>query len=121
MTDFSDWIELDLKLKTNKIHLNGFAFGNDSTYNYLNIFKNQKAVDNEIAEILPQTTAYLMHIGLSDFSMYRENLKKYLSKNNKLFEYEQNIRKINNTYSCDIENDLLYWINGDIALSISEF
>ena len=67
LLNIADWTELDMKLKTNGILITGFTSSNDSSNNYLNIFKNQDPVNSDIEEIIPSSISAFESYGISDY------------------------------------------------------
>jgi len=55
--NFANWAGLDLKIKKDFIMLNGFSFSEDSSNNYIDIFKNQNPRKLSIASIIPAETS----------------------------------------------------------------
>lgn len=117
---FGNWSELDLILRPNGFSMNGFTYANDTTNNYLNIFKDQKPQSIEIDAIAPQNTALMLFMGLSDFEGYYNRYKTYLERNNKLFEYNRDLEKTNNACGCDLNDGIASWIGNEMALIITE-
>lgn len=120
LSAFASWSELDLLLKPNALSFEGFTYSNDTINNYLNIFLNQQPEDVEIPTILPENTAILIEMGISNPEGFLKDYRTYLSKNNRLFEYEQELEGINNSCNCDINELMLSWLGNEIALAIGE-
>lgn len=120
ISNLANWTEIDMDIKASSISLNGYTFSNDSSENYMNVFKNQRPQSIEMIDILPKNTATIIHNGYSDFKQFRKDYITYLEKNNILFDKGIKIKELNHEYGIDIENDFLSWIEHETALVLTE-
>lgn len=120
LQNFSDWFELDFKLRPNYLMLNGFTFSNDTLNNYLNIFKEQKTQPIEITKIIPHTTCFVHSIALSDVPLFYENYKNHLSKEDRINHRLRLIQHFNDSFKTTIEEEVFSWVGNEIALVITE-
>ena len=70
---------LDIKIDQKNISLSGFTISN-KTNDFLSIFNNISSGSFLMTEIIPNETAYLNHISVSDPGQFAKNLDKYLEK-----------------------------------------
>ena len=120
ISNIATWAEVDLDLVPNAIKLNGYTYANDSVNNYLNAWAHQKSIEPTMLKMLPQNISTLIHLGYSDFELFRKDYRIYLEKNNKLFEYGAAIKLTESKYNIDFTTDFLDHINDEIALAMTE-
>lgn len=120
LNDIANWAEIDLTLKPNSFSFNGFTYSNDSTNNYMNIFKDQKPQKIELLNILPTNTSFIFELGISDFAKFQKGYKTYLEKNNKLFEFGAKLKLLESTYGFSAQNDFYNWFDNELALIYTE-
>ena len=120
LSNMANWAEVDLNLVPNAIKLNGYTYANDSVNNYLNAWQNQESAKPTILQMLPQNISTFIHLGYSDFDLFRKNYETYLEKNNKLFEFGAAIKLTETKYNINFTTDFLNHINNEMALVISE-
>jgi len=120
LSNMANWAEVDLDLVPNAIKLNGYTYANDSVNNYLNAWANQESKKPTILQMLPQNISTFIHLGYSDFDLFRKNYETYLEKNNKLFEFGAAIKLTETKYNINFTTDFLNHINDEMALVISE-
>ena len=120
LSNIANWAEVDLDLVPNAIKLNGYTYANDSVNNYLNAWHNQESKKPAILQMLPQNTSTFIHLGYSDFDLFRKDYRTYLEKNNKLFEFGTAIKLTETKYNINFTSDFLNHINDEMALAISE-
>lgn len=116
LENFADWTALDLKIKPNLLMLNGFTFTNDSLNKFLNFFKGQKPQEPEFTDIIPANTAAFIHFGFSNFSAFYRELNAHPDNN----ERDKKINLINKECLCDIEKDILSWVENEMAILITQ-
>ena len=119
LSNLANWTELDLKIKSNSLMLNGLTFSNDSLPRFLNLIDNQKPQDIDMVEILPDNTAVLNYFGVNDFNKYYEDYKAYLGVINELYDYSEVITKAEEKYGLDVQKDLIALFANEFAQSTS--
>ncbi|MGQ0828232.1 MAG: DUF3352 domain-containing protein [Bacteroidota bacterium] len=120
LSDFADCSGWDITIKPNALMMNGFTQANDSSINFLNLFRKQKPQEIELTKIIPSKTAMLLFFGISNIKSFHYDYKKYLSAKLRSQNYEQYIDEINKKYRINIERSLLEWIDNEMALVITE-
>ncbi|MBL4625428.1 MAG: hypothetical protein JKY42_09860 [Flavobacteriales bacterium] len=120
LSNLANWAEVDLDLVPNAIKLNGYTYANDSVNNYLNAWAHQKPKKPTMLNMLPKNISTFIHLGFSDFSLFRKDYKIYLEKSNKLFEYGAAIKLTEAKYGINFTSNFLDHINDEMALAITE-
>lgn len=80
ISSFADWISVDLSTNSNKTLFSGITIANDSTNNFINLFKNTTPVSENIANISPINTDAVIAFSFNDYQSFATNQKKYLDK-----------------------------------------
>ena len=109
-----------MEINPKNVFLTGYTYSNDSLNNYLNVFNNQKPQKIEVFDILPQSTAIILHSGFNDFPQFRKDYRAYLEKNNLLFDHGFVIKELDIKYGFNLRKDFLNWIKYEIAFVITE-
>ena len=77
---FADWISVDLSTNSNKTSFSGITITNDSTDNFINLFKNTVPVTEGVSRISPANTDAIISFSFNDYEVFATNQKKYLDK-----------------------------------------
>lgn len=77
---FTHYSAFDTEISQDHILLNGITMANDSTNSLINIFKNTKPQDTQIAKIAPSNFDYLMSFTFDSFTTFKSNLDAFNSK-----------------------------------------
>ena len=109
---FSDWMELDVSPDEDEVFLSGITTTKDSIGSFLGVFKNQKAREITIDEMLPSATSFSVSYGIESFPKYYRSYTEFLRKHGKFkkFEIAQEAYKID-------KNDLFYsWVGNQFSI-----
>ena len=117
---FSQWTELDVKIKSNYLMMNGFSLSPDSLNQYLSLFSEQKPQEMDAARVISSRTATVIHFGFSNYKGFRNRYTAYLEKTNQLTTYKAFVDEAQQTYGRDVEEDLLSWLEYELALYVLE-
>ena len=117
---FSQWTELDFKLRANYLMLNGFSVASDSTNNYLSVFEGQKPQKITLPAILPQNTAFISELLVSNPIQYFERHKAQLQKLGIYANRKEKTDQFNDSLKTNIEEEVLSWFGNQAALVITE-
>lgn len=117
---FSSWSELDITIKPNTLSLNGFTYSNDTVFNFINAFADQKPEHHDVVKVLPSNTATFLHFGMSNFKGLMKNYKQFLATDSGLDQYQLKIQRLNENYGIDIDNHFLSWIENEVAFAVLE-
>ncbi|MBL4652582.1 MAG: DUF3352 domain-containing protein [Flavobacteriales bacterium] len=120
LTNIANWAEIDLDLVPNAIRLSGYTYANDSANNYLSAWTHQKPQKPTMLKMLPKNISTFIHLGFSDFKLFRKDYKIYLEKNNKLFEYSTALKLVEAKYHINFTTQFLDNIDDEMALAITE-
>ena len=120
MSNFAQWISMDLNLKNDIITMNGFSYSIDSLHDYLSIFKNQKAPKIELTSLMPINTAFFSYIGVNDGVKYLNDLKQYNRSLNLNDAQDKQLRGLESKYGIDLGYFFKSWIGSEIASVITE-
>ena len=109
---FSDWMELDVSPDEDEVFLSGITTTKDSIGSFLGVFKNHKAREITIDEMLPSATSFSISYGIESFPKYYRSYTEFLRKHGKLkkFEIAQKAYKID-------KDDLFYsWVGNQFSI-----
>lgn len=116
---FAEWSELDLIVKSNGLLLNGYSYAQDSLGGYLTVMDNQNSQNIDVIDILPSSTAFFLHYGISDYKSYDAAYQNYLRVRNKLSSRNQENETLKSA-GIDINGLLEKHLVGEVAMCISE-
>ncbi|MES2140707.1 MAG: DUF3352 domain-containing protein [Bacteroidota bacterium] len=122
LADFADCSGWDATIKPNALMLNGFTQANDSSTNFLNIFKDQKPQEIELTKVIPSKTALMLWFGVENIKTFHRNYKKYLKSlsQGRAQAYGQYIESLDEKYDINIEKSMLEWMGSEMALVVTE-
>ncbi len=76
--EFADWLGVDIAAGQANLSLNGICFANDSTKNFVNLFKGTSPLPNSIVSKAPQGADAILSYAFNDFSTFIKNQTAYL-------------------------------------------
>lgn len=117
---FSNWMAYDLMVKPNALLLNGFIHCFDSTYQYLNRFEGQSPQEAEVLQYLPPNTAFLYHIGVSDFQSYYGALVQEAEANNRAFGRNKALQNLTDSLGADLIDGFKTLTQNELGVFITE-
>jgi len=88
------WTGLDLNLKPQEILLNGYTILHDTTADFLNILRNQKASGMTLPDNFPYDTKSFKHLSISDYESYFKAWKAYLKTTESWKENEKYFKQV---------------------------
>ncbi len=112
------WSELDVFVKNNMLSLNGYSTTGAGNESYMSIFKSQKPQVVKIPDYLPQRTVMFQDVCFENYATYYNRLKKYLKDNNKIAEFDAQLKQLNTTLNINIEDDFNTWMGNEFAVAI---
>lgn len=113
---FANWSEFDVNIDKESIMLNGFTQSNDSSNNYLNIFKGQSPGKLKIAEVLPSNSSVLLSLNLSDIELFSEKQAEYIDRKGQREVYDKWFKQFEDKYDFNLQEALLNIVEEEIAL-----
>ncbi|WP_422083562.1 ribonuclease HII [Ulvibacterium sp.] len=78
ITGFSDWLSLDIDLQLDQINLRGISMVQDSTQNYLDLFKDTTPLANTIQNFAPKNARAILSYTFHDYEIFAKNKRGYL-------------------------------------------
>lgn len=79
LSNFSDWILVDVDANQNHLHLNGISLVQDSVNNYLNLLKGTNPLANTTPAFAPRTADAILSYTFDDYSKLAVNQQHYLN------------------------------------------
>lgn len=116
LNNFASWCELDMIFKSDEILLNGYSDVSDSALQFLGIFKESPPQKIELTHIIPFNTNLLLWFGYDDFIKINNKLEDFLREEKRFDNHYNDILRINNKYSTNIEKNVYSWIGNEAAL-----
>ena len=101
LNNINEWVAADMKLKNDKIILNGYNLINYNLSNYSDILNNQDAETINAFKFIPDNTNILFSLGFNKAQKLLSNNNKLLENNNKAWESDKYKREIQNLYKFD--------------------
>ena len=117
---FGNWSEVDLNIDKQSIFLNGFTQSNDSSNNYLNIFKGQSSGSLNVKEILPSNTSVIMSMNLSDFDLFIEKQALFLERKGQKESNDEWFSSFKAKYNFDIQEALHNIVENEITQAFTK-
>ncbi|MBK9672226.1 MAG: hypothetical protein IPO70_08225 [Bacteroidetes bacterium] len=117
---FANWSSLDIKPKGNAYLLTGFSYSNDSSSNYLNLYKNQEAQDIELTEHIPASAAYVHWTGLSDVNLFFKQYENYINNSPANFNRQQVASNFYKKFGINAATFFKQWMGNQFAYVITE-
>ncbi|NQZ42884.1 MAG: ribonuclease HII [Flavobacteriaceae bacterium] len=105
-----DWLAIDLSASQRDFGFNGVAVANDSTQNFINLFKGTKPLPHNAPSIAPDNTEKLISFTFDDYGVYFNNQKRLLDHT-----------KVMDTLFSTIEEVGVLRINGQKAVSLHSY
>lgn len=119
LESFAGWTELDIIAKSNGILLNGYSHAIDSMGGFLTVFDNQTSQNIDVLDVLPASTSFLLHYGISDYKSYDVAYQNYLMVRNKLNSRNQALETLKSA-GVNTSELLAKHMVGEVAMCISE-
>jgi hypothetical protein len=80
ISNFSDWINLDLDIAQDHLNFTGISMANDSLKHFTNLFKNTGARTNTIASFAPLAAETIISYTFDDYGTFAKNQQRYLDR-----------------------------------------
>lgn len=81
LSQFSDWISLDLNAGPSRLNLSGISVANDSVWNYVDLLANTKPLTPITPTLAPGTIDALTSYTFDDYRTFARNQNAFLSRN----------------------------------------
>ena len=115
ISKFSEWSAMDVKIKNDVILANGLSVFDNSISNFTDIFKNQRAQDLDILNIIPDNTTQLFAITFNNQNKLYIKKNKLLQNSNKFWSWEKNRESISREYNLNY-NEFINEINNEAGI-----
>ncbi len=106
------WTEFDLIVKKNQLLFNGYTSTDNS---FLEIFKNELAVETKIATVLPEKTIMFTNVNFSGYATYYSNYKEYIKRNGNAVNYDKELNKLNLMVKFNLRDNFIRWMGKSYA------
>lgn len=117
---FANWSVLTMSLDQEHLDINGVTFTDDSLFQFLDLFKSQAPLENDMSALMPLNTAFAMQLNISDYSRFNTDLTEYLQNTGTLEEYSAYVDSIENRYKISITDKLMPQIGPTAVMAIHE-
>ncbi|MDT0540633.1 DUF3352 domain-containing protein [Croceitalea sp. P059] len=77
---FANWVAVDFTTNQNALTLSGVALANDSTKNFINLFKGTTPLANGISQIAPKNADGFVSYAFGNYEVFLNNQKSYLDQ-----------------------------------------
>ncbi|MFL2574763.1 MAG: hypothetical protein ACJ0QC_03200 [Flavobacteriales bacterium] len=101
LKSLNNWVAADLKIKNNKIIMNGYNLIDYKLSNFSDILNSQKSTSLKSNKFIPNNINYLFSIGFDNANKLFSNSNKYLENKNQIWETEKNRKRITSEYNFD--------------------
>ena len=101
LNSLNNWVAADLKIKNNKIIMNGYNLIDYKLSNFSDILNSQKSTTLKSNKFIPDNINYLFSIGFDNANKLFSNSNKYLENKNQIWETEKNRKRITSEYNFD--------------------
>ena len=101
LSSLNNWVAADLKIKNNKIIMNGYNLIDYKLSNFSDILNSQKSTSLKANKFIPNNINYLVSIGFDNANKLYSNSNKFLENKNQIWETEKNRKKITSEYNFD--------------------
>jgi hypothetical protein len=105
-----------MNFKSDALMFNGLSSTEVASKNYLNLFLNQKPIQNDIKKVLPENTSNFIAFGMSDAKRFRRDLKNYLNERNELKKLEEQFQRIQNSTGVSPDRDIKPFLDKEFVL-----
>jgi hypothetical protein len=116
ISELQGFSSLSMNFKSDALMFNGLSSTEVASKNYLNLFLNQKPVQNDIKKVLPENTSNFIAFGMSDVKTFRSDLKDYLNKRNELKKLEEQFQRLQNSTGVSPERDIKPFFDKEFVL-----
>jgi len=117
LDNINEWVAADMKLRNDKIILNGYNLIDYKLSNYSDILNNQDTETIKAFKFIPDNTNILFSLGFNNAQKLLSNNNKLLENNNKVWESDKYKKEIQNLYKFDY-NEFSNHIDNEAGLFI---
>ncbi len=110
-----DWVELDLNLKNQTLLFNGFASANEDASSFIDLFQGQKPQSIKFLKFTPVGAEGFFGFGLSNYRLFKQNLRKHMEQLGQLNRLEVNNKQIRLAFGNNADNELETIFRNELA------
>ncbi|MCQ2975405.1 MAG: hypothetical protein MJ211_11425 [Bacteroidales bacterium] len=103
ISNYAEWSVIDISTEKESIVCSGFSNATEDCHTFINVFKNQNPVGNDIIKYLPSKTTNFACIGISDILQFKNDYQKYIDQTDRNKIYNKEINNLKNLYELDGE------------------
>lgn len=112
---------LSIRLDENDLVLDGFSNYVDTLDAYLVALMRSGTQKMEAAEVLSQRTAFYLALGFDDIDDFYANLERTLRQDETSWQsFQDGVSQIEEKLKINVKEDLLSWMDGEIAFAQNE-
>ena len=119
ISSFARWSTLDAIVQPNGLVFHGQTSSIDSS-DYIAALHRQQPQKMEMTEIFPLRTALFIHLGLSDYAAYSNQLRAHSNYFDPPDQRIPIIRAVEEQFQINLEQHLTEWIDNEMALLVTE-
>lgn len=119
--NYAKWTEVDVVQKDNQQLINGFTIVDSTRSCYLDIFKHQKPLVDSLCQLMPSTTTFFASQHISEVRQYFSEFDKYLEKNYKSENYNNQVAELNQKLNFDFRQYIEENWTGEAAVIFNNF
>jgi hypothetical protein len=120
LRQFANWSVLDIKIDPDHFGISGVTFTDDSLFQFLDLFKSQSPVDNDLSAVMPLSTAYAIQFGFSNYPQFNSDLNEYLQHTGRLDSYLKYGDSLEEKYHISLTEKLTSQIGNTAVLALHE-
>jgi hypothetical protein len=98
ISNFSDWINLDIDIAQDHLNLTGISMANDSLKHFTNLFKNTGVRTNTIPSFAPLTAEAIISYSFDDYGTFAKNQQRYLDRSIPMDTLFNTVEEVGNIY-----------------------
>lgn len=117
---FASWSELDARFNKNDILLKGLTVANDSTNDFLAVFKGQEPKRSKAEDILPGNTNFFTSYSFTNKSLFFNNLENYFSHAGSFYKREDVIRRMESNLRINFKETFQRMVKSEMIVAITD-
>ncbi|MDP4280570.1 MAG: DUF3352 domain-containing protein [Bacteroidota bacterium] len=115
LSHFADWSGWDIMLKSDEILVTGFTTFSDTANQYLPLFRKQVPQRTPALLLLPDNTASISFLGVSNPGAYQSNLMAFFAGNHPFPDvYSYPLASLEEQYEIRVKDYFIPWMKGEI-------
>jgi hypothetical protein len=120
LRQFANWSVMDIRISTDHFGISGVTFTDDSLFQFLDLFKTQSPVQQDLSNTLPLSTSYYLQLGFSDYPQFSSDLNEYLQHTGRLDAYMRYGDSLEERYHLSLVEKLTPQIGNTALIGLHE-